>query len=117
MSEFIDTPEGTEPVSQKNAVSCSGNALILETNSEFVHIPIRKSSKVVLASPYNGDWESLIVDGKILIEGHSLSAQHVLTALGIQFESYTPGPEDGSEEDQEEAWFEYLGQFDSGDCV
>lgn len=33
------------------------------------------------------DWEGLYLDGKLVLEGHSLDTSHVLDALGIQHSS------------------------------
>lgn len=33
-----------------------------------------------------GDWEALYVDGRKIIENHSLSSTQVLDALGIEYE-------------------------------
>jgi hypothetical protein len=67
--------------------------------------------KIILARPKSGDWESMIVDGKIVAEGHSLQAYEVLDALGIEHESILVAGDVKDDDDAEEQWFDYIGQF------
>lgn len=49
----------------------------------------------------DGDWTGLYRDGKLVAEGHTLSATECLTALGIPFTS----------SDANEAWIQRVGRL------
>lgn len=42
---------------------------------------------LTLVNNDEGDWEGLYRDGFLIREGHSLSAHHVLEAIGLKFEN------------------------------
>ena len=43
------------------------------------------AEKVHLMESEEGDWIGLYLDGKLVYEGHSLSAERLLEALGIPY--------------------------------
>jgi hypothetical protein len=52
----------------------------------------------------DGDWVTVVKDGKTIFGNHSVSAEEILKLLDIEFESeYFEGDED--------EWYDYVKQF------
>ena len=61
----------------------------------------KKDRVVVIVSDGEGDWEAMYIDGKLMVQGHSISVDDLARVLGVKLER----------EEVDSEWIDKRGEF------